>query len=278
MSIDQYGIHLGPLYLRFYGVILMLGVVAGAYLAERLAKQRKMDTNFLWDSLFWVVIAGVVGARLWHILTPPPSMTAVGITTAYYLSHPLDAIAVWRGGLGIPGAVIGGAIAMYVMARRRGENFLAWVDVCAPAIALGQAIGRWGNFVNQELYGAPSSLPWAINIAPENRLPEFAQFSTYHPIFLYESLWSLASVFFLIWVGRVYRKRLKSGDIFLIYLIIYPTIRFLLEFLRLDASQVGGLNANQTLMGIVLVVALGALIYRHRGAAAKNEARKTKRR
>src|SRR3990172_1587227 len=278
MSIDQYGIHLGPLYLRFYGVILMLGVVAGAYLAERLAKQRKMDTNFLWDSLFWVVIAGVVGARLWHILTPPPSMTAVGITTAYYLSHPLDAIAVWRGGLGIPGAVIGGAIAMYVMARRRGENFLAWVDVCAPAIALGQAIGRWGNFVNQELYGAPSSLPWAINIAPENRLPEFAQFSTYHPIFLYESLWSLASVFFLIWVGRVYRKRLKSGDIFLIYLIAYPTIRFLLEFLRLDASQVGGLNANQTLMGIVLVVALGALIYRHRDTAAKKEARKTKRR
>ena len=278
MSIDQYGIHLGPLYLRFYGVILMLGVVAGAYLAERLAKQRKMDTNFLWDSLFWVVIAGVVGARLWHILTPPPSMTAVGITTAYYLSHPLDAIAVWRGGLGIPGAVIGGAIAMYVMARRRGENFLAWVDVCAPAIALGQAIGRWGNFVNQELYGAPSSLPWAINIAPENRLPEFAQFSTYHPIFLYESLWSLASVFFLIWVGRVYRKRLKSGDIFLIYLITYPTIRFLLEFLRLDASQVGGLNANQTLMGIVLVVALGALIYRHRDTAAKKEARKTKRR
>ena len=278
MSIDQYGIHLGPLYLRFYGVILMLGVVAGAYLAERLAKQRKMDTNFLWDSLFWVVIAGVVGARLWHILTPPPSMTAVGITTAYYLSHPLDAIAVWRGGLGIPGAVIGGAIAMYVMARRRGENFLAWVDVCAPAIALGQAIGRWGNFVNQELYGAPSSLPWAITIAPENRLPEFAQFSTYHPIFLYESLWSLASVFFLIWVGRVYRKRLKSGDIFLIYLITYPTIRFLLEFLRLDASQVGGLNANQTLMGIVLVVALGALIYRHKDTAAKKEARKTKRR
>ena len=278
MSIDQYGIHLGPLYLRFYGVILMLGVVAGAYLAERLAKQRKMDTNFLWDSLFWVVIAGVVGARLWHILTPPPSMTAVGITTAYYLSHPLDAIAVWRGGLGIPGAVIGGVIAMYVMARRRGENFLAWVDVCAPAIALGQAIGRWGNFVNQELYGAPSSLPWAINIAPENRLPEFAQFSTYHPIFLYESLWSLASVFFLIWVGRVYRKRLKTGDIFLIYLITYPTIRFLLEFLRLDASQVGGLNANQTLMGIVLVVALGALIYRHKDTAAKKEARKTKRR
>ena len=275
MSIDQYGIHLGPLYLRFYGVILMLGVVAGAYLAERLAKQRKMDTNFLWDSLFWVVIAGVVGARLWHILTPPPSMTAVGITTAYYLSHPLDAIAVWRGGLGIPGAVIGGVIAMYIMARRRRENFLAWVDVCAPAIALGQAIGRWGNFVNQELYGVPSNLPWAITIAPESRLPEFAQFSTYHPIFLYESLWSLASVFFLIWVGRVYRKRLKSGDIFLIYLIIYPTIRFLLEFLRLDASQVGGLNANQTLMGIVLVVALGALIYRHK--PAKKEARKTKR-
>lgn len=263
MSIDQYGIHVGALYIRFYGIILMLGVVAAAYLAENLAKRRKMHSDFIWDSLFWVVIGGVVGARIWHILTPPPSMVAYGITTQFYLTHPLDALAVWRGGLGIPGAIIGGGIAFYIMCRRRGERFASWADVVAPAAALGQGIGRWGNFVNQELYGAPTNLPWAITIAPENRLPEFAQYSTYHPIFLYESLWSLASVFFLIWISRVYDKKLKPGDIFLVYLITYPTIRILLDFLRLDASQVAGFNANQTLMAVVLVVAVALLIYRH---------------
>ncbi|MEX1071916.1 MAG: prolipoprotein diacylglyceryl transferase, partial [Anaerolineales bacterium] len=168
-----------------------------------------------------------------------------------------------KGGLGIPGAVIGGGLTLYYLARRQGQNFLAWADVVAPGIALGQAIGRWGNYVNQELYGAPTNVPWAIYIAPENRLPQFAQNSHYHPIFLYESLWSLGTVLFLVWIDRVYGKRLKGGDIFLIYLITYPIVRILLEFLRLDASQLGGLNANQTFMGIILVAAAGTLIYRH---------------
>jgi phosphatidylglycerol:prolipoprotein diacylglycerol transferase len=273
MSIDQYGLHIGPLYIHFYGVILMTGVVAAAYLAEWSAKQRKMNSEFIWDVLFWVVIGGVVGARIWHILTPPPSMVAYGITTQYYLTHPLDAIAVWNGGLGIPGAVVGGVIALYIVARRRKENFLNWLDVMAPAIALGQAIGRWGNFVNQELYGAPTDLPWGITIDPANRLPEFAEFSKYHPIFLYESLWSLATVLFLLWVGRVYKKTLKAGDLFLVYLITYPTIRILLDFLRLDASEVGGFNANQTLMAVVLVLAAGTLIYRHVATKAKRSKR-----
>jgi phosphatidylglycerol:prolipoprotein diacylglycerol transferase len=277
MSIDQYGLHLGPLYLRFYGVILMLGVVAAAYLAERLAQRRKVNPEFLWDSLLWIVIAGIVGARLWHIFTPSPSLVAAGITTQYYLTHPLDAINLLRGGLGIPGAVIGGVLVLYILAKRRGENFLVWIDILAPAIALGQAIGRWGNYVNQELYGPPSTLPWAITIAPEHRLPEFAEFATYHPIFLYESLWSLASMFFLIWVGRTYSKRLKDGDIFLLYLITYPIIRILLEFLRLDSSQVAGFNANQTFMAVILVAALGALIYRHRPGALKETKKPAKR-
>lgn len=264
MSFDQYGILYGNAYIvRYYGIILMLGVVAAVFLAEKIAARKKMNTNFLWDSMFWVVVAGIVGARLWHIFTPPPSMTAIGITTEYYLTHPLDAINLRAGGLGIPGAVIGGALALYYLARKRRQDFLAWFDVAAPAAALGQAIGRWGNFVNQELYGAPTDLPWAVYIAPENRLPEFAQYSHYHPIFLYESLWSLGTVFFLVWVDRVYGKRLKPGDIFLIYLITYPIIRILLEFLRLDASQVGGLNANQSFMVVVLAAAAGTLLYRH---------------
>jgi phosphatidylglycerol:prolipoprotein diacylglycerol transferase len=140
---------------------------------------------------------------------------------------------------------------------------MAWADVIAPGLALGQAIGRWANFVNQELYGAPTNLPWAITISPEKRLAGFEEITTYHPLFLYESLWSLATVFFLIWVGRKYRDRLKTGDIFLIYLVTYPTIRFLLDFLRLDASMVAGINANQAVMLVVGLVAAFVLWRRH---------------
>jgi phosphatidylglycerol:prolipoprotein diacylglycerol transferase len=263
MFIDQYGIHLGPFYLHFYGLIIVLGIIAGTVLIEWLAKARGMNSQFIWDSLIWTMVVGVLGARLWHIFTPPPSSIAVGLTTQFYLSHPLDALAIWNGGLGIPGAVIGGGLAMYLIARRRGENFLAWADVIAPGLALGQAIGRWANFVNQELYGAPTNLPWAITISPEKRLAGFEQFSTYHPLFLYESLWSLATVFFLLWIGRKYADRLKTGDIFLIYLITYPTIRFLLDFIRLDASMVAGINANQAVMAVVGVVAALVLWQRH---------------
>ncbi len=274
MSIDQLGIHIGPLYVRFYGILLMSGVVAAAYLAEREAKRRKMKVDFLWDSLFWIVIGGVIGARIWHILTPSPSLVAVGVTTSYYLSNPLEAIAVWRGGLGIPGAVIGGLLALNWAARRHRQSFLAWIDVIAPGLALGQAIGRWGNFVNQELFGAPSDLPWAITIAPEYRLPEFADQATYHPIFLYESLWSLATVFFLLWLARTYAKRLKPGDVFLTYLITYPIIRILLDFLRLDASEVAGINANQSAMVVVLLTAGITLYSRHRSAGGQGSRRK----
>lgn len=262
MIIDQTGIQLGPLYLRFYGMIIALAILAGTVLIERLAKARGMQVQFIWDSLIWTIVAGVIGARLWHIFTPPPSSIAVGLTTQFYLTHPLDALAIWNGGLGIPGAVIGGGLAMCLLARRRGEDFAAWADVIAPGLALGQAVGRWANYVNQELYGAPTDLPWAISIPPEKRLAGFEQYSTYHPLFLYESLWSLGTVFFLLWIGKRNQDNLKTGDIFLIYLITYPTIRFLLDFLRLDASIVAGINANQAVMLAVGLVAVAISIFR----------------
>jgi phosphatidylglycerol:prolipoprotein diacylglycerol transferase len=131
-------------------------------------------------------------------------------------------------------------------------------------LALGQAIGRWGNFFNQELYGAPTDLPWKIYIDPLHRLSGFETIEYYHPLFLYESLWNLANVFLLVWLSRRYEDRLKSGDVFLVYLIVYPVGRFLLDFLRLDAAMVGGLNANQTAMAVVAVLSGAALIWRHR--------------
>lgn len=257
-------VQIGPLSIQLYGIILMLGVVAGTFLAQREARRKGENPEVVWDGLIWVLVAGIIGARLWHILTPPPSMVAQGITTAYYLTHPLDALAIWRGGLGIPGAIIGGVIALFAFTRRRGVPSLTWLDIAAPALALGQAIGRWGNFVNQELYGAPTNLPWAIFIEPHKRLPAYLDQAYYHPLFLYESLWNLVNALLLLWLGRRLVGRLRPGDIFLTYLIAYPTGRFLLEFLRLDSSQVAGLNINQTVMTVVGLVALLSLLFRHR--------------
>jgi phosphatidylglycerol:prolipoprotein diacylglycerol transferase len=258
------GFYIGSFFVRFYGIILMLGAVAAAFLAEREARRRNQDTEIVWDALLWLLIGGIVGARVWHILTPPASMVAVGITTGYYLTHPLDAIDIRAGGLGIPGAVIGGALALFFFCRRRRTSFAMWADIAAPALALGQAIGRWGNFINRELYGAPTDLPWAIYIEPEFRLPEYYQIERYHPLFLYESLWNLGILIFLLWVGRRFAQRLKQGDLFLIYLIAYPAGRFFLELLRLDPSQLGGVNANQAFMAIVALLSALSLFWRHR--------------
>jgi len=257
------GFNIGPLTIRYYGIILMLGAVAGAYLADREARRRKINPEIIWDALIWVIIGGIIGARLWHVFTPPPSMIEQGLTVRFYLTHPLDILAVWKGGLGIPGAVIGGGIALYWFSRRRKISFAILADIAAPALALGQAIGRWGNFVNQELYGAPSNLPWAITIDPAYRLPQYQDVATYHPVFLYESLWNLINMAGLLWIGRRFQNRLQPGDVFLSYLIGYPVGRFFLEFLRLDSSQIGGVNANQTFMVLVALTATALLVRRH---------------
>lgn len=279
MSIDDKGIQIAfwiiSFRIHYYGIILMAGVIAAAFLADSEAKRRKKDPDFLWDSLIWVVIGGVVGARLWHILTPSVS---TGTTLSYYLSNPLAAINITQGGLGIPGAVIGGGLALYYFARAKRQNFLLWADIVIPGVALGQAIGRWGNFVNQELYGKPTDLPWAIIIAPENRISGFLDIESYHPLFFYESLFSLANVLFLLWAARRFVDWLKPGDLFLIYLITYPLARFGLEFLRLDISEVGGININQTLMGAVAIISTSYLIYRHKYARSNLDTLRERRR
>jgi phosphatidylglycerol:prolipoprotein diacylglycerol transferase len=263
---------IGPISIKFYGIILMLGALAGAFLAEREARRRGMKSDIVWDGLIWVLIGGIVGARLWHVFTPPPSMVAQGITTKYYLTHPLDLINTRLGGLGIPGAVIGGGLALYLFTRRRKLNFLVWADIAAPAVALGQAIGRWGNFVNQELYGKPTDLPWGITIESQYRLPEYANVATYHPLFLYESLWNFANMGFLLWLSRSKGDKLLPGDVFLTYLIIYPVGRFFLEFLRLDSPRIGTINTNQTAMLIVVIISAAIMYWRHRrGSTAADD-------
>jgi phosphatidylglycerol:prolipoprotein diacylglycerol transferase len=255
------GIDIGPIRIHYYGIILMLGALAGAWLASREARRRGQDSEVVWDGLVWVLIGGIIGARIWHVLTPPVSM---GKTFIDYLTNPLDILKVWEGGLGIPGAVIGGGLALYIYCRRRKLNFLLWADIAAPGLALGQAIGRWGNFVNQEVYGKPTTLPWAVHINPAYRYPGYENIETYHPLFLYESLWNFALMGLLLWLGRRYDNWLKPGDLFLIYLIGYPLGRVMLEFLRLDVSMIGGININQVLMIVVALIAAGLLIWRHR--------------
>ena len=263
------GFQIGPLTIRYYALILLGGIIAASILSYFLAKRQGKNTDVILDSLTWIVVGGVIGARIWHILTPTASNVAQGITTMYYLTHPLDAIAIWKGGLGIPGAVAGGALAFYLYARKRKLHFGEWADVFAPGLALGQAIGRWGNFINQEVYGSPSTLPWAITIDPANRLPEYQDIATYHPLFLYESIFNLLNMGFLLWLSRKYADKLKGGDVFLTYLVSYPIFRFFMEFLRLDSSMVGGINANQTMMLVIAVASAGFLVWRHRDTLFK---------
>ena len=271
------GFSIGPLYIRFYGILIMLGAIAAAFLAEREARRRKLNSEIVWDGLIWVLIGGIIGARLWHIFTPPPSMmildSATGKLINPYFIHGmpqiLDILAIWKGGLGIPGAVIGGALALYLFCRNRKMSFMLWADIAAPGVALAQGIGRWGNFFNQEIYGKPTTLPWAIKIDPIYRVPGYEQFTTFHPLFLYESIWNLLNMGFLLWLERRFAGRLKEGDLFLTYLIGYPFGRFFLEFLKVDAPHIGTININQTFMLIVILVSSFLLYWRHRPDTAQ---------
>ena len=266
------GFFIGPLEIRFYGIIIVSGAVLGAWLATREAKRRGHNPDIVWDLLIYLMIGGIIGARIWHIFTPSPNILVRDSITGQMVNpyfaggtiHILDILAIWKGGLGIPGAVIGGAIVLYFYSKANKINFAEWADIIAPSMALGQGVGRWGNYFNQELYGAPTNLPWKIFIDPAHRLPAYLDVDYYHPLFFYESLWNFFNMFLLIWISRRYADRLRTGDIFLVYLIVYPVGRFFLDFLRLDASMVGGININQTIMGVVALCSAGFLYFRHR--------------
>jgi phosphatidylglycerol:prolipoprotein diacylglycerol transferase len=181
----------------------------------------------------------------------------------------LDMLTIWKGGLGIPGAVIGGALALYIFCRRKKVSFLLWADIAAPGVALAQAIGRFGNYFNQEVYGKPTTLPWAVHIDPIYRVLGYENYSTFHPLFLYESIWNLMNMGFLLWMSRKFEGKLKEGDVFLSYVVGYSVGRFLLEFLRLDAPLLGTININQTFMLIVALVSGFLIFWRHRKGAVK---------
>ena len=255
------GFYIGPLKIYFYGIIIMVGVLAAVWVASKRAEKRQLDSEYIWDMVTWLLIAGIIGARLWHVLTPSKSM---GVGAEYYFSNPLEILNIRQGGLGIPGAVIGGVIALIIYTRKKRLNFFTWADIIVPGLALAQSIGRWGNFFNQELYGPPSNLPWAIYIDPIHRLPGYESFTRFHPMFLYESIWNLFNFFLLLYISGKEEDSLRPGDLFWIYLIVYPIGRFLLEFIRLDTSIIGGLNANQVTMAVVVIFSAVMLLMNRR--------------
>ena len=267
----------GSIAIKYYGIIIMFGAVCGAWLAAREAQRRGYDPEMIWDLLVWLIVGGVVGARLWHVFTPSASGLILDPVTEKMVNpyfaggtvHILNILDIRNGGLGIPGTIIGGAIALLLYCRRHKLNFAVWADISAPSLALGQSIGRWGNFLNQELYGRPTDLPWKLYVDTSHRLAGFESYDYYHPLFLYESVLNLANMFFLMWVTRQFVGRLRKGDVFLVYLIFYPVCRFFLEFLRLDAAKIGGININQTVMAVVAVTSAALLIWRHRAGAAQ---------
>jgi phosphatidylglycerol:prolipoprotein diacylglycerol transferase len=270
MSVDDLGIHLGPLYIRFYALALLAGILAAAALIAYRTRRHGHDPERLWDGLIWVVIAGIVGARIYHVLTPPPSM---GITPLEYIKRPLDAIDTRQGGLGLPGALIGGALAVFFYTRYHRLDFLVWADLAIPGVALGQAVGRLGNFFNQELYGKPTDLPWAVTIKPQYRLAEYADYARFHPMFLYEMIWNLLICGGLMWVHRRFTERVKPGDLLALYLIFYFGGRFFLEFIKLDAPVFGqGLTIAQVVSVLSVAGGLIFLAVRHRRADKAPEA------
>ncbi len=251
-------ISIGPLDIHFYGVLIGLGVLVAIYITARRYQRFGGDPGLAERVAVWAVVGGLIGARLAYVLPRWTTVTADGIWHVF---------AIWEGGLSIFGGLTLGAItALVLMVKERGD-FVAFADAAAVGIPAAQAIGRWGNYMNQELFGTPSNLPWAVEIDPIHRPPQYADASTFHPTFLYESLWNaLVVIPLLLWLQR--RFKLARGNMFVAYLVLYSIGRFSLEFVRTDqATHVFGFRANQLVSGILIVVGIAFFAWRQRQLA-----------
>lgn len=247
-------IEIGPLTLRAYGLLIAVGAILGVRLAQRRWAARDGDVADIAAIATWAIPAGLIGARLYHVITDWHRFEG-----RYW-----HALAIWEGGLGIPGGLLTGVVAGVVVARRRGSPVPELLDVVAPAIPVAQAVGRLGNWFNQELFGRPSNLPWALEIDPQHRPDNFGDIATFHPTFLYEGLWNIGLAALLIYVGRRWNPR--PGQLFTGYVVGYATGRLWVEALRIDeATEIAGIRVNVWTSLIVLLVALSVLAYRARG-------------
>ncbi|MDL1902753.1 prolipoprotein diacylglyceryl transferase [Anaerolineae bacterium CFX9] len=286
---SEYIVLFDRLQIRYYGIIIVAAMLIGAMVAARLAKRAGKDPDHVWGALTWAIIPAIVLARLWFVLFPPISLTAsctapgVGdgcMDTTWFLQNFFNlnngAIAIWSGGLSIFGAVIGGGLGAYLYLRRNKLPVWEWLDIAGVALPLGQAIGRWANFVNQELYGTVTTLPWGITIQSSKRVDPFRSIVDYpvgttlfHPLFLYEALWN--GIAFVVLLNLFLRdrrrgavRRFRDGDFFLFYVMQYAVIRFLLEFIRVEVTLVAGVNWSQVVCVIAFAGALIVYLIRRR--------------
>jgi prolipoprotein diacylglyceryl transferase len=242
--------HLGPLPLRAYAICILIGIFAGYWLGRKRWVARGGKPEVLADIIMWAVPFGLVGARIYHVITDSELYFGPG-------RHPIDALKIWHGGLGIWGAVAFGALGAWIACRRNKVPFLAVADTMAPGIALAQVIGRFGNYFNQELFGRPTTLPWGLEIDPAHRPDGYTQYATFHPTFLYEAIWNLGVVFLVILVDR--RFKLGHGRAFALYVAGYTAGRAWIENLRIDTvNHVFGLRLN---VWTALILFVASVVY-----------------
>lgn len=245
--------NLGPVSVRWYGFLIALSVLLGLTLSQYLAKLRGLNPDLIGDLGIWLVIGAIPAARLYYVI----------FQWSDYAQHPEDIIAIWKGGIAIHGAIIGGTLATIIFARLHKISVWQLTDVVVPSVALGQTIGRWGNFFNSEAFGSPTTLPWKLFIPVSKRPIEYLQYDYFHPTFLYESLWNLLVFGILLYVfywGLKHPERLKLGTLSLLYLIAYSLGRFWIEGLRTDSLMLGPLRIAQVVSVILLPLGILGLL------------------
>ena len=242
---DPIAFQIGPIAVRWYGILMSSALAIGTLLAYREAVRQKLDPDQIINLVIIAAPLAFIGARAYYVI----------FRWSYYSTNPSEIPAIWHGGLAIHGALIAGVLAGYFFVKWQKLKFWQIADIVAPSIILGQAIGRWGNFFNQEAYGYPTDLPWAMYIDGAYR----------HPTFLYESLWDLGVFLFLLWYRR--RKGIKHGEVFLIYAILYSAGRFIVEAFRTDSLMLGSLRAAQVISIIIIMAAVGLIYYRRKKLA-----------
>ncbi len=243
-----------PFSIRWYGLLIASAVLIGVTLSQYLARQRGVNPELVSDLAIWMVIGAIPLARLYY----------VAFQWEEYAQHPDQIIAIWRGGIAIHGAIIGGLIAALIFSRIQRVSFWQMADLVAPSLILGQAIGRWGNFFNSEAFGRPTDLPWKLYIPANRRPPGYESFEYYHPTFLYESLWNLM-VFTILMVlffrDRSGKLKLKTGTLFLVYLVVYSCGRLWIEGLRTDSLMLGPLRIAQVISLVEIAIGLAGLAW-----------------
>ena len=248
---------IGPFPLRAYALGIIIGALLAIWIGERRFQARGGREGVIADIAIWAIPFGIVGARMYHVATDPQLYFSEG-------REPIRALFIWEGGLGIWGGIAGGALGAYIAARRAGVSFSAVAGAIAPGLLVAQAVGRIGNYFNQELFGGPSTLPWALEIDPANRPLDYVQYATFHPTFLYELLWNLAAAAVLVWLDR--RYRFSGFRVFWLYVMLYTAGRFWIEQLRIDdVNEIGPWRLNVWTSVIVFAIA-AFLFWRTRGA------------